>query len=513
MLNRHLFLADLYHAFRETGDIRHIEVLEALWADWLSANPYPGRISFSASWRPLEVSRRLMHVWIGLFFRLDEKLSPATRIAILCSLWEHGDKLYRFPSFWGGNHLITEKTALTLLASAFPEFRDAEKWRQKAVHGTIDQFRRQTYPDGAYMELTNHYQRVTLLNAQSFLEILKASGDPETAAEFQPLVESMWNYFIHLMRPDGTGPKNNASDLEWNRAIAIESARGFQRHDWEYILSYGEDGIPPSANRIWFPWSGKLIWRNNWHRDADWTFFHLGPRGTAHDHDDHLHLSIDVGGRPFLTDSGRYTYQPGRWRDFFKGPAAHNVLLLDGRGPRPRPRASRHPLPDPVSDRKPTAVSGIATFLSNTARGHGPAHHRRHVAYHPSGFWIVVDMLQTVGPREVAIHWHFHPDVEMEQIKSGLSLIASSAPTGVTAFRGQEWPFIAGHYSPQYNERIPRWQQIWTQNAIGNGWWVWLVRSPWIPDPVQRIAVNGDIHNLRVEVELPDERIQYSFSR
>src|SRR5690606_27109280 len=106
--------------------------------------PSPRRLNFSAPWRALEASRRLMNVWIPLWFALqnESELRDETRLLILRSLWDHGEMLHRFSSFWGGNHLITEKTALVALATAFPEFNDAREWLQSGTTSVIREYRK-----------------------------------------------------------------------------------------------------------------------------------------------------------------------------------------------------------------------------------------------------------------------------------------------------------------------------------------------------------------------------------
>lgn len=484
MLNRHHFLMDLYYAWKETGDPLYLEAINNFWLDWVKTNPYPERINFSAPWRPLEASRRIMHSWVELFFALQDhpQFETETRLRILASFREHGDLLHRFPSFWGGNHLMTEKTALTKLAVAFPEFVESAEWLDEGSKAVIEQYQRQTYPDGAYKELTNHYQRVTLLNAQTFLRILEAAEDSARYQNFRPIVESMWDYFIGISAPDGTGPMNNAADLEWNRHHALEVVDYYDRDDWRYILSYGDKGTAPSnVPSHLFPWAGHLVMRNHWGRDADWTFIHLGPQGTAHEHEDHLHLNIYTGGRPFLTDSGRYTYQPGPWKEFFTGPEAHNILLIDGKGPIPPPRSITQPMEFEVEIQIDGRVSarGTSRFASDTNHGRGSNEHRRSIQYHPRGFWIVVDQLIAFGPREVAIHWQFHPEVSSEEADLGLQLIHQPENTCANTYRGQEAPFIAGYYSPSYNLREPRIQKIYSQKSTGPATWIWLIQNPW----------------------------------
>ncbi len=60
-----------------------------------------------------------------------------------------------------------------------------------------------------------------------------------------------------------------------------------------------------------------------------------GPLGyrsiAAHGHADALSFTLSAGGREFLIDPGTYAYHTQeRWRQYFRGTAAHNTLRIDG---------------------------------------------------------------------------------------------------------------------------------------------------------------------------------------
>jgi len=60
-----------------------------------------------------------------------------------------------------------------------------------------------------------------------------------------------------------------------------------------------------------------------------------GPLGylaiAAHGHADALAFTLSVGGREILIDPGTYAYHTQKkWRDYFRGTAAHNTVTVDG---------------------------------------------------------------------------------------------------------------------------------------------------------------------------------------
>ncbi|WKL00948.1 heparinase II/III-family protein [Paenibacillus amylolyticus] len=52
--------------------------------------------------------------------------------------------------------------------------------------------------------------------------------------------------------------------------------------------------------------------------------------GGAHGHADALNVEWMWKNQLFFTDTGRYTYEEGEWRRYFKSTRAHNTVTVDG---------------------------------------------------------------------------------------------------------------------------------------------------------------------------------------
>ena len=509
-LNRHGFIPDLLAAHAETGDPRYTGRASALLVDWTGANPYPARFSFSPAWRPLEAARRVMQAWVPAFeyLRHDPGAHGPALLAMLASVPDHADKLDRFASFWGGNHLITEKTALATLAAAWPEFRDADAWFDRALNTLRNEITGQTYPDGSYKELTNHYQRVVLAAVQPLMPVLRGR-DAGTSDALARRIEKMWHYFIMVAAPDGTGPMNNAADLEHNHTRAQGMPEFFDRPDWEYVLTHGERGERPSGPPSrFFEWAGHAVLRGGWGPDDPWLFFDAGPHGSAHQHRDHLNLAFFARGRHLVADSGRYIYQPGPWKDFFEGPRAHNVLLLDGRATVPPPRVVSRPLPvsvDFADDH--TFAAAAARFPADPARGRGAPRHTRAVLLLGPGHALVLDEVLAFGPRTLEAVWNFHPSVTPEEAGRIVRLLPVGAhrppETSVSDLRGSEAP-VGGWFSPSYNLREPALQRTHAFRTRGPVLLPWLLAHPDTPEPDITITPRGH-RTYRIHAALPGQ--------
>lgn len=492
-VNRHIHLRLMMHEWVRGGDKRFADAINEQLSDWISRHPAPAVYSFSSQWRALETARRVEAAWLEAFFLEHDGeriLSPQTRLDVLASLADHGRVLRHQHAFWG-NHLVSEMTALALLALAWPEFRDAEAWLAYALGKLHLQLANQIYPDGTQKELSNHYQRIVAAHYLRVLAILEAAGRHDEASRFREPVEQMWDYIAFVMRPDGTGPLNNDSDLEDNRGALDAALRVFKRDDWDWLVSKGGRGhMPDDPPSRFYPWAGQAIMRDDWEDTGHWAFFDIGPHGRDHQHRDRLHLSLSLGNEDFLVDGGRYSYQPGPMRDYFTGGRAHNVVRLHGADSRPPPNVVRQPLPVmAVIQPKYDVFAATVEFPRQAWTGQGPSRQTRLVIYLRGQYWLVLDWIWMSGSGEVETRWKFHPDrnvtimdhrvvAHADNGEATLQIIPASAHTGrVNILSGIEGAQPQGWYSPQFHIRMPAPTAVYSiQARVGfhlNTWLLW----------------------------------------
>ena len=72
--------------------------------------------------------------------------------------------------------------------------------------------------------------------------------------------------------------------------------------------------------------TGNIYIRSSWKEDANYTYLSCGPQGSGHGHGDLTHISLYYQGKPFLIDSGRYSYREDEpLRMEFKMLQAHKI--------------------------------------------------------------------------------------------------------------------------------------------------------------------------------------------
>ncbi len=575
MLNRHPWFPALLSAARAEGTLagypsigslaelglpphapnRFAVALDAQLRDWVLANPYPNRPTYSSAWRPLEVARRMDRGWLEAWHYLRDapEFTSGTRLLFLASLLDHAHALEHFPSP-GGNHRVTERVMLAKIAVWFPEFKDARRWVEVARDDVLRMIRDQVYPDGAYHELANHYQLIAARSFSRLDELFAATGRSAEVAALQQPLEAMYRYLAAVTRPNGTGPLNNDSDLDDNRPALRWASERFGRRDWlpPAPTSEGDLASRELPLEVYFPHAGHWVIhdRSGALLRPHWSFFDLGPLGSQHEHYDRLHLSVTIGHQDFLVDAGRYTYQPGPWRDYFKGPRSHNVVLLNGQGTRLPPRVVADPLtvvsaagavnltasdaisaedgpqdaltglksPESALPRRWVAKGGVAPFPG--ALGSDLGWHGRVVVYVEATGWVVIDDLRVFGSHEVRTLWHFHPDIEVQSTPQGL--LATSQP-GEAASRQQlylhpvelswapprngdgppsnlRWesylgegpPQVRGWYSPAFNVRLPSPQWEAVQRVSGPFRQAWLIA----PDSANLASLSASLPEI-----------------
>ncbi|HOF89802.1 MAG TPA: alginate lyase family protein, partial [Armatimonadota bacterium] len=436
-VNRHDYMADLLRAFYATGNRAYVRALTEQVHDWCAtvAEPDPiDRHDGSSPWGTiLEVGHRAK-AWPAVFYGLQPEaaFTPAARLLLLCRALDHAQFLRRHHA-GGSNWIITEMCGLLSIACAFPELRDAGEWRDLALRLTQEELAGQLYPDGVQKELASNYQLAVLWHMDFFVATVRGAGMPADPA-LSALLEAMWNYLAYALSPNGYAPHNSDSDRplsDASQAIKPLLARGpilaaadaYDRPDWRYIATNGEEGArPPRSPSVLFPWAGQLIMRSGWEAEAQWGFFDLGPWGILHQHNDMLHLSVTAGGRDLLVDSGRYTYQhymgeAGTWRSYFIGSAAHNVICVDGLEQTNGPALAARPVEaviTPAYDYAQGTYAGGFTDVATAAARHKAylyrwelprdavredITHTRGVLYLRGVGWVVVDRVTLMQPR------------------------------------------------------------------------------------------------------------------
>ncbi len=485
-LNQQDYFNALLSAYVRTGKRAYVEKIDADVRDWVVSNPHPERMTKQGPWRGIEVSSRA-RTWVNVFYGLQmiDAFSPAARILMLSSIVEHAQYLMVFHRRDANNWAVGEVSALGIIGCAWPEFRDAGGWREYSQEQVGRQMGMVVYPDGAETELTAMYHRGVTEGFDNYIRTFRQFNQP-VADSLNVVVKRMWSYLAYTLRPDGTTPENNDSDRRDIRDKLIAAAEAYDRPDWEYIATNGKKGNKPRIGpSVTFPWAGHTIMRNGWDADAQWSFFDAGPFGTAHQHYDELHLSIDAYGRALLVDAGRFSYNKGPFRDYFVSTAAHNTILVDGANQNQTPQRAERPMAGADYGTTDDFDFARGTFDAGYQGVKGRAVHTRTVVYVHDAFWIVADRIETDRARAVKALWHFAPGCNA--VVEGRTVASKDADKGnlrVVPVGGMAWKAkvvagaenpIQGWYSGYYTEKEPNPTAVYIADIPGTTTFAWVL--------------------------------------
>lgn len=516
-LNRHSFFRHLLLAYRKTGEEKYARAFDRIVRDWTLHTVYPGEDhAYVWTWRVLEAALR-MRSWLPAFhgFLQSEGFSPAGRLLMLSSFVQHG-RYIRMHHWNHHNHALMEFDGLNRLGLALPELKQADGWHRYAFKQMLEEMEHQVYPDGAHDELSSGYHWVSLHSFEQLAEVCRAAGETVPDTYRRRLID-MYDYWVGLVRPDGSLPQNNRSDRGNATRRILAAAERYDRPDWRYIVTNGAEGERPAGppSRM-APYAGHLVSRGGWDADALWSFFDVGPAGAGWVHADALHLSVTAFGKDFLVDSGRFWYMRDQWTRFAHSSRSHNVILIDDHGQKTAPKKTSNPLAD-----KHRAITDAFDFARGTHDRFdddldGEAAHTRIVVFlRDAGAWVVVDRITTDRPRSLTAMWRFRPERKVQLQPDG-SIITddpeganlSITPVGPVSWqtelvRGQEEPYLQGWYSESSPEWTPNTCAELRAEVEDDAVFAWVIlpraEGPASSAAHARCTVDGDAATVRFD--------------
>ena len=410
----------------------------------------------------------------------------------------------RLGTSFPNNHLLADGFALWYLGTLFPEFSEAQSWKEKGEQTWLREFRRQIYPDGTSFEHSVHYQELACEMAVAYL-LLKRRNDEPLDDEIVQRIERMLAFQADMSGPEAipmplgdTGDDSlmsfDAND-KWGCAGHREiyrslfnpglqpvygDHRGVERAFW---LLGGK--FPPPASAVIasrfasYPDGGNYIFPESDARTR--VVFRTGPNpgstvNPGHMHADLLSIYLHLQGKPVIVEAGTYTYRsaagqgtPGEpcWRAYFLGPKAHNGLYIEGEDPLNRGGGNfpGKPIQSRVNSHIFAASESMAWVEGENVGTTQYAGHRRGVVHIPGHYWVLYDVLpETVACEKVSYGLQLAPDASVTssdeaalvvRVEQAGLWIASSDSLALPALYQGDPDSPAGWVSPRYGELRP----------------------------------------------------------
>jgi len=335
-LHRHHFLRKVIPAFLENKDRYYCAFLDQVIHDWIIAHPVPVGSNGGAgpSWETLSAAWRLWEwLWIKGIAWPHESFRRKTKELMLRSFWEHACHLMDHKGH-PNNWIIVESTALALAGMCLPEFTEAARWFKEGISRLESEFQRQFMADGVHFELSPLYHAICL---HALLEVKRVASVKHVPlpAVFEAPLERAAGYLASLCRPDFTWPSlNDSGGITGDYRVLMRLAGElFGRPDFIWIGTKDREGASAAATEHVYPDAGIGVMRSGYNKDSHFLVFRSGPPGMTHMHEDVLSLDITVHGVPCLVDPGITTYAPTPLTGYYRSAVAHNMILIDRKGP------------------------------------------------------------------------------------------------------------------------------------------------------------------------------------
>ncbi len=488
-LNRHLFLVPLALAYKITGDAKYLKKLEYYLSEWLEQNKFMRGVNWASS---LELGIRLIN-WTLCWHLAGEAVNAGLKAQWLKSIYRHCWFIHRNYSLFSSanNHLIGEAAGMFIACCALPEFSKTAKWRKRAYGILVRESRKQNHGDGVNKEQALSYQQFVL----DFLVAAGLSGKAnsiEFPKEYWFVVEKMLVYLLTIKDASGNFPQTGDEDdgyvLELTQrdygaygSLLNTGAYLFGREDFlqadhqkdtktSLLLNIGNSTI---AREKWksgrlpsqFEQGGYyLLGRNFGTAREEKLIFDCGPLGylslAAHGHADALSFVFSAGGSPIFIDPGTYAYHTqAKWRNYFRGTAAHNTATVDGKnqsditGSFMWGRRANAQLLAYEDMRRAVGIHDGYLALKDKVM------HRREIRFdEAASSWHLIDDFQCKGSHRVALYFQLDPHcrVKAEGNKAvidfgkGTCSLVLDQGMQLTVHRGETDP-ISGWYSPSYD--------------------------------------------------------------
>lgn len=327
------------------------------------------------------------------------------RRTIVDSLEEHGNWLFDDSRIVEGNHGLHQHQGLFVLGRLFR--RNA--WTSKAIGRLQTDFYKAFDSQGMNTEGAISYHLLNLKWWRLAWRRLNIEGI-EAPDDVEVRLSDATSLLHYMRRPDGNLEQIGDTD---ETGIVSDDARSLSLDSFRPSTESAE--VLLEAGYLF----GRSGWGDSGRDSSQETSYSVrfGPADSYHAHDDSGSVTFHSRGQQWLTDSGRYNYQPDDpIRQYLRSREAHNVLRIADIG---RDFAQGGEVISYNSDE-----DSVNLILAD--KSHQSHTITRRVIYVRSiDALIVLDDISDVTAGGVEQIWHFPPNVKIEKHGRNLALSTS----------------------------------------------------------------------------------------
>lgn len=287
----------------------------ALIERWIAENPP----ALGVGWDPYPTSLRIVN-WIKWWLNG----AVATSHALQSVRLQLARVMSRLEYHLLGNHLLENAKAL-VFGGLFFEGREANRWLDRGQKLIVRQLVEQILPDGGHFERSPMYHQTTLFGLLDVYNLMRVFDRSERADLAVP-VQRMLRWSALMSHPDG--------DIALFNDAAFRVAPACQALE-QYAARLGI-AVPHTATAA--EEAAGVHMRSSGYvrvaRDGLAAILNVGSIAPAyqpgHAHADTLSFELSAMGRRLIVDTGTSTYERGPIRNWERGTAAHNTVVING---------------------------------------------------------------------------------------------------------------------------------------------------------------------------------------
>lgn len=492
-------------ALARLAGVESTAALEKILLAWCEASyDRPNTVAYLSS--HLCVYRIIALAWCHAFLIAKPPTDPGLEVLLLkILLADLRHVTERIPSTTANNHLLADGFALWFGGTLYPEFGEANSWRETGQSVLLHELERQVYPDGCNFEHSSHYQEHALELVAAYVILSRLNNDDPPPWVVQRL-ERMLAFQCRLGGPEAVALA--LGDSTEDPLFPLDSELTWGTGAWrelhaslfsEYTASV-DPGSPSRERAYWllgsqissgqqiltyptfdaFPQGGYYVFSDGDERTR--LIFRTGPKKdlphrSGHMQADLLSVYVSVDGQKLVCESGTYTYRSNvrnwprgtpAWRKHFLESTSSNALEIPSvdaleRGSGDFPTGS--------------SKGGIASFIEDVHAVHNPTlaaveactvgrnaynGHRRGVIHVVDQYWLVYDDFSALDlPNDSVLNFQLTPGAEIHQRSPdrvdvqlgevGLCVLSITGRSSIKVFEGETNP-IAGWVSQAYGE-------------------------------------------------------------
>lgn len=415
---------------------------------WIDA--HPGRTG--DAWDPYPVSLRTVN-WIYARLLFGDALDPVAAQRIDASIAQQLSHLERNLEYHVlANHLQKNLKAL-VVGGLYFRGEAADRWLKRGTKELWRELFEQVLPDGVQYERSPMYHAIALGDFLEVIDLFRAAGRvvrPQVMARVRKMAEAM----AVLSRPDGTLHLfNDAAD-------GIAPDRAWLDHMSRLVL---DSPIPDLQGHAVLAGAGYHAWIDA--ARGERLVVDCGAPGPSyqpgHAHCDLLSFELDLGGVPFVVDSGVHGYDGDPYREYVRSTRAHNTVVIGGREQSEVWATFRMARRARVLHGESDAPAGHFHFRGAYRPFHSRCAHHRTIE--KLGGWRISDRLDGAQGESLESWIHLHPGCTaaidgcriLVQRPQGEVVIEPFGADAHSIVQGELLPAPQGWYCPEFGKALP----------------------------------------------------------